>query len=111
MSQATKEDLFEVLGRPEVENLVRLDGQPIKDSLPKQMVNVASWKAWFEEYDEDLRVIDLGEAFMHGAEPEKLAQPDALRVPESIFTDTLDYRSDLWRIGIVVRTRRFCKAR
>ena len=104
MSQATKEDLSKVLGEPEVEDLVRLDGQPIKDSLPKQMANVATWYD-FDEWDEDLRVIDLGEAFMHGKKPESLAQPDALRVPESIFTDTLDYRLDLWRVGIVVSNK------
>ena len=110
MSQATKEDLFKVLGQPEVEGLVRLDGQPIKDSLPKQLVNVAAWENWIEEYEEDLRVIDLGEAFKHGEAPEYSAQPHALLVPESIFTDTVDYRLDLWRIGIVVRLMRFCKA-
>ena len=109
LSQATKEDLFSVLGQPEVDNLVRLDGQPIKDSLPKQLVNVADWENWIEEYEEDLRVIDFGEAFMQGEEPERLAQPAGMQVPESIFTDTLDYRMDLWRIGIVVRTMRFCK--
>ena len=110
MSKATKEDLFSVLGQPEVEDLVRLDGQPIKDSLPKQLVNVAAWEDWIEEYEEDLRVIDLGEAFKHGEEPERPALPHALRVPESIFTDTVDYRQDLWRIGVVVRIMRFCKA-
>ena len=110
LSQATKEDLFSVLGQPEVDNLIRLDGQPINNNLPKQIVNVATWGDWTEGYEEDLRVIDFGEAFMHGEEPERLAQPGALRVPESIFTDTLDYRLDLWRTGIVVRTMRFCKA-
>ena len=74
------------------------------------MVNVAAWENWTEEYEEDLRVIDFGEAFIHGKQPERLAQPDALRVPESIFTDNLDYRMDLWRIGIVVGIMRFCKS-
>ena len=94
LPQTTKEDFFSVLGQPEVEYLVRLDGQPIRKGLPKQLVNVAAWVNWIEEYEEDLRLIDFGEAFIHGEEPERLAQPNALRVPESIFTDTFDYRMD-----------------
>ncbi|KAF4768961.1 hypothetical protein N7455_008914 [Penicillium solitum] len=34
-------------------------------------------------------------------QPEKLAQPSILRVPETIFTDRFDYRLDLWRAGCI----------
>lgn len=37
-----------------------------------------------------------------GKQPEKLAQPSILRVPETIFTDRFDYRLDLWRAGCMV---------
>lgn len=66
------------------------------------MVKAASWLDWGDEDEEDLRVIDLGEAFHKGAEPAKLAQPGALRAPETIFTSRFDYRVDLWRAGIMV---------
>ena len=38
---------------------------------------------------------------MNGEEPERLAQPPALRVPESLFTDNLDYTGLVayWQCG------------
>jgi hypothetical protein len=74
-----------------------------KRGLPTELVKAASWEEWIEEDDEDIRIIDLGETFIQGAEPAKLAQPGHLKAPETIFTDTFDYRVDLWRAGIMVR--------
>ncbi len=106
MSQTTKKDVFDVLGGPESEELARLDGKPLEDSLPKQLVKIAGWDNWTDQDEEDLRIIDFGEAFLQGAEPTRLAQPDALRAPETIFTSKFDCRLDLWRAGIVVRRLR-----
>ncbi|KAK9369387.1 kinase-like domain-containing protein [Lipomyces kononenkoae] len=78
LSQLTEKNLFNVLGTPEPEELARLDD------------------------DEDLRIIDLGEAFLQGAEPTTLAQPGSLQAPETIFTDSFDYRLHLWRAGCVI---------
>jgi hypothetical protein len=58
---------------------------------------------WIDEDEEDIRLIDFGETFTQGAEPERIAQPGVLRVPETIFTDRFDYRIDLWRVGFAVR--------
>jgi serine/threonine-protein kinase SRPK3 len=100
----SKDTLFEVLGFPETESLVRLDGKPLDQGLPQQLIKVASWRNWFEENDEDIRIIDLGQAFRHGDEPIEIAQPGTLRAPETIFTNKFDYRIDLWRAGIMVGT-------
>ncbi|KAF7593753.1 hypothetical protein BBP40_010929 [Aspergillus hancockii] len=70
----------EVLGAPEIELLVRVD----------------------DEDKEKIRLLDLGESFVQGEEPKKLAHPDTLRVPEIIFTDTFNYRVYLWRTGCMV---------
>lgn len=102
LSQSSEGDIFDVLGAPESEELARLDGKPIADGLPKQLVKVASWDNWADEDEEDLRLIDFGEAFLQGQEPTRLAQPDALRAPETILTNKFDYRLDLWRAGIAV---------
>lgn len=97
-----KEQLFKVIGAPKIEPLARLDGVPLPDNLPTQLVRAAEWVEWTDEDDEDIRLFDFGESFLQGEEPEKLAQPGMLRVPEIIFTETFDHRVDLWRAGCMV---------
>jgi serine/threonine-protein kinase SRPK3 len=106
LSQLTEEKLFKVLGAPTSEKLARLDGEPLDEGVPSQLVKTARWSGWVDEYDEDLRIFDFGESFRKGAELERLAQPGPLKAPETIFTDSYDYRLDLWRAGIIVRTAR-----
>jgi len=104
--QLTENEFLKVLGSPELEELARLDGKPLDNGLPNQLVKAAGWDEWIDEDDEDLRIIDLGESFLQGAEPKMLAQPGCLQAPETIFTDSFDYRLDLWRAGCVVRKLR-----
>lgn len=103
LSQLTQNDLVEVLGPPESEALARLDGNPLEKGLPNRLVKAAGRDDWIDEDDEDLRIIDLGESFLQAAEPQTLAQPGSLQAPETIFTNSFDYRVDLWRAGCVVR--------
>lgn len=105
LSDATEEELFEILGPTEIEPLARMDGTPLENGLPTQLVKAAEWNDWIDEDDEDIRLLDFGESFLRGEEPERLAQPGTLRVPETIFTDCLNYRADLWRAGCMVRDR------
>lgn len=102
MSNLTEKSLFEILEHPETEKVVRLDGRPLDKGVPKQMVQRASWDDWTDEDHEDLRITDLGEAFRHGEEPLRLAQPGPLKAPEAILMNHFDYRIDLWRAGIMV---------
>lgn len=102
LSNATEEDLFEVLGTPESELLARLDGEPLGKSLPTHLIKATEWEDWIDEDDEDIRIIDFGEVFLQGKEPKHLAQPGPLRVPETIFTDRFDHTVDLWRAGCMV---------
>ncbi|KAK9236605.1 kinase-like domain-containing protein [Lipomyces kononenkoae] len=98
----TEEQLFEFLGFPEIEALARLDGTPLENGLPKQLVKAAEWVEWIDEDDEDIRLLDFGESFLQGEGPKRLAQPGTLRVPETIFTNFFDYRADLWRTGCMI---------
>lgn len=104
LSQLTEEELFEVLGTPETEELARRDGKSLGKSLPSHLIKATGWDNWIDEDEEDIRVFDLGEAFLRGAEPEKLPQPSHLRAPETIFMNSCDSRHDLWRAGIMVRS-------
>jgi serine/threonine-protein kinase SRPK3 len=98
---------FDVLGFPEIEPLARIDGAPLDNGLPTQLVKAAEWVDWIDEDEEDIRLLDFGESFLEGEQPEKLAQPSNLQVPETIFTDHFDYRLDLWRAGCMVRQAPF----
>jgi serine/threonine-protein kinase SRPK3 len=103
LTQLSKKKIFRVIGSPEWENLIRLDGKAIEPGMPTQLVKTAVWDNWVEEDEEDVRLIDFGEAFAHGNEPSTLAQPKGLEAPETIFIDSFDYRVDLWRVGCTVQ--------
>ncbi|KAH8429360.1 uncharacterized protein LDX57_007024 [Aspergillus melleus] len=102
LSNMTEEQLFEVLGVPEIAPLARIDGTPLENGLPSQLVKATEWTDWIDEDDEDIRLLDFGESFLQGEEPTRLAQPGILRVPETIFTDSFGYRVDLWRTGCMI---------
>ena len=83
-----------------------MDGKPIGEGIPVQLIKSAEWVGWPDEDDdddEDIRLIDLGEAFSQDAVPERLPQPGGLQAPETIFTGRFDHKLDLWRAGLIVR--------
>ncbi|OOO08217.1 Calcium-binding EF-hand-containing protein [Aspergillus oryzae] len=88
LSHASENELFEVLGTPEIELLARVDGAPLHNGLPTQLVKAAEWVEWVDEDDEEIRLLDVGESFLQGEEPNVLAQPGTLRVPET-FSQTV----------------------
>ncbi|KFY38574.1 hypothetical protein V494_04318 [Pseudogymnoascus sp. VKM F-4513 (FW-928)] len=102
LSKVTKERLFQVLGEPFLENVERIDGQPLADGIPHYLVKSATWDGWDRECDEDFRILDFGECFVHGREPDIITQPGGLMPPETVLTEEFDYRVDLWRVGIAI---------
>ncbi|KAJ5812377.1 hypothetical protein N7474_008678 [Penicillium riverlandense] len=110
LKTTTEQQIFRVLGTPEIESLARLDGQPLQKGLPTQLVKAAEWVDWIDEDEEEIRLLDFGESFLLDTKPEKLAQPGILRVPETIFTDGFDYRVDLWRVGCMIYSILFTKS-
>ncbi|OBT72695.1 hypothetical protein VF21_08829 [Pseudogymnoascus sp. 05NY08] len=99
---ADEESVLKCVGPPEIDEVTRIDGAPLRQGLPTQMVKAAEWMEWVDEDEEDIRLLDFGETFTQGAEPERIAQPGVLRAPETIFTHKFDYRLDLWRVGIAI---------
>ena len=104
MQDCSEEDLVELLGPPRTEELRPSDGHPLKASLPKHVVGSTYWDSWIDEDEEDIRLIDLGEAFPRGAEPTRVAQPFGLNAPETALTSRIDHKIDMWRAGCVVST-------
>ena len=106
LSKLSEAELFEALGHPEPDELTRADGEPLGQSVPSQLIQPAQWTGWpldDDEDDENIRIIDFGEAFDKDTAPVRLAQPDGLQARETIFIGRFDYRQDLWRVGLVVR--------
>lgn len=88
MSHLSEGELFEVLGLPESEELIRLDGEPLGKGIPNRLVKLVEWISWPDEDDkdnEDTRVMNLGEVFSQDAVPERLAQPGCLQAPPNDF--------------------------
>lgn len=95
MLNSPGQELFDILSSPKVEPPARNDSTPLDNGLRTQLVKAGEWVDWIDEDQEGIRLLDFGESFLKGEEPEKLAQPSNLRVPETIFTDHFDYRLDL----------------
>lgn len=102
LAHLPEDRLFEVIGTPEVTSLSRIDGAPLSPSLPKQLVGEVEWVEWIDEDEEDIRLLDWGEAFVHNAAPTELAQLADYRVPETFFTGKFDHTVDLWLAGCTV---------
>lgn len=97
-----EETLFEVIGSPQVVPLERCDEIPLNKRLPKELLECAHWNEYSGEEEDDIRLIEFGESFLHGEEPAVLNQPRHLRCPETIIAETFNYRVDLWRTGCFV---------
>jgi hypothetical protein len=104
LNRSSIKSIFKTIGAPESEKLTYLDDRPFPLGIPEQLVEKTSWDDWIDEDEEDVRIIDFGQAFLHGAEPIDLAEPGDLQVPEKIFAGHFDYRVDLWRAGCTVTT-------
>jgi hypothetical protein len=102
LNRSSIKSIFKTVGVPESEKLAHVDDSPLPRGIPQQLVAQTIWPEWIDEDEEDVRIIDFGEAFLSGAEPIELAEPGDLQVPEKLFTGHFDYRIDPWRAGCTV---------
>lgn len=106
---------MKVVGRPTSFVLEHADGTPLPPSAPVSLVRSAAWTGWpdediedqdpddIEDYSfDDIRILDLGEAFLQTDVPTHLFETPGLRAPEIVFAGSFDYRIDLWRVGLIV---------
>lgn len=106
LAHLSNDELSELLGPPESDEIIRMDGEALGEGIPNEMIKSTEWPGWpnvDDEDDQDIRIIDLGEAFSQNAVPETLAQPEGLQAPETFFTGKFDHTLDLWRAGLMVR--------
>lgn len=109
LNNRRQDQINKIVGHPPIAPLDRVDGQPLEKGQPPYLVQRLDWHKWGKEEYEDIRLLDFGECFQQGEEPESLAQSSILRVPETLLSDSFDYRVDLWRTGLVVCMCRWCR--
>lgn len=68
LSNATEKQPFDVLGPPEVESLARIDGTPLENGLPTQLVRAAECEDWVDEDEEEIRLLDFERASSNTAQ-------------------------------------------
>lgn len=76
---------------------------PRPPNLPGFLMDIATYKNWFDCPEEEIRLVDWGESFPIDQTPTGIAQPPDLNSPETFFVGHFDYAHDLWRAGCVVR--------
>jgi serine/threonine-protein kinase SRPK3 len=91
--------LFDLLGEPEKAPVRRLDEKSIDSGMPQYLVRPAEHRRDFPFLEQPIKIVDFGEAFTQDDAPCSLHTPLAVRAPEAVFSDKIDYRVDLWSAG------------
>ncbi|KKZ61962.1 hypothetical protein EMCG_03555 [[Emmonsia] crescens] len=99
----SEDGLNNILGAPEIGNVVRNDGEPLGSQMPKYLVHPINipcikWKLPHIR----VQLVDFGEAFMQNHKPSTLHTPLVFRAPEVIFQDSFDHRVDIWSMGCTI---------
>ncbi|KAF2022232.1 hypothetical protein BU24DRAFT_417870 [Aaosphaeria arxii CBS 175.79] len=91
------------LGEPETAPVHRSDGQPLLEShVPKYIVRPTFYPVKVRSSFESIKIIDFGQSFLRHDVPHEFHNPLAVRAPEIIFKDKVDYRMDLWSMGCLL---------
>lgn len=115
LANSSVENLFEAIGTPVSQTVVRRDGQPLGQGIPKEIVGSANM-VFFDMSiaDEELRIVGFDRAFSGEIEKKDfpLVMEEGIRYrraenqfmipPEWFFEKKLDYHADLWAAGCAV---------
>lgn len=102
LNSLTEEQLLKQLGAPETGEVTRLDGKPLGPGVPKYLVWPSCFPVSKAMLLNSIKVIDFGESFTRNVKPRTLHTPLAVRAPEVIFAEDIDFRVDLWSMGCMV---------
>ncbi|RGP76702.1 heterokaryon incompatibility het-6 [Fusarium longipes] len=103
LDSLNEDDFIAGLGKIETHAVTRIDGGPLADNVPTQVVRPAT----FPTRDSllscpSIKVIDFGEGFFGDSPPANLNTATSIRPPEMIFDEPVDYRVDLWSGGCLI---------
>lgn len=104
LHELNEAELVGKLGSPQIGSITRKDGQPLEPGIPPYLVEPASYpgEMFFSFSQPKFKLIDFGGSFSSDDIPRTLHTPLAVRAPEIIFADKLDYRVDLWSLGCLI---------
>ncbi|KAJ5772948.1 hypothetical protein N7457_007844 [Penicillium paradoxum] len=92
----------DILGKPELGLVRRLDGQGLEANVPSYMVKPTPYPTQSWDSAQSIKIIDFGESFLRTTIPQTLHTPLPVRAPEVIFEDRIDYQVDLWSMGCML---------
>lgn len=99
MSESAILELFE---EPETALVTRSDNAPVEDCKPRYLVWPVSIDPEELTSNLEIKLLDFGQSFTSLTRPNTLNVPLALRAPEILLKQDIDYRIDLWSMGCMV---------
>ena len=94
------EQLYECMGHPVKEEVVRLDGQPIENSVPASTVHSGSLSRLAQRtLLFKLLLVDFGGAYFLEDPPLKTSTPSQYSAPEVLRSLGISSASDMWALG------------
>ncbi|QPC80184.1 hypothetical protein HYE68_010936 [Fusarium pseudograminearum] len=104
LSALSEADFVARLGKVETGPVTRLDGGPLEDNFPTQIIRPAPFPTSDILLENpSVKIIDFGQAFFGNNAPSTLHNPIAVRAPEIVFGDQLNVRVDLWSAGCLAQ--------
>ena len=104
-SSLSESAILELLEEPETEPVIRSDDKPIESCKPSYIVAPVSIEPEELHSDLEIKLLDFGQSFTSLTRPNTLHTPLALRAPEILLQDDINYQVDLWSVGCMVSAR------
>ncbi|KAK9444563.1 protein kinase-like protein, partial [Metarhizium brunneum] len=98
----SEEVFIDMLGKPKVGLVQKVGGQPVEPGMPQYIVQSARYSKIPIKSFRGIKIVDFGQSFLPAFAPRTLRTPLAVRPPEVLFSDPLDFRVDLWSMGCML---------
>lgn len=98
----SEEVFIDMLGKPKVGLVQKVGGRSIEPGMPPHIVQSATYSKIPLKSFRGIKIVDFGQSFLPAFAPRTLRTPLAVRPPEVLFSDPLDFRVDLWSMGCMV---------
>ncbi|KAF2860321.1 kinase-like protein [Piedraia hortae CBS 480.64] len=100
LNEFTEEEFLRLFPYALTKEVKSKDGSPLPPNVPKYLVmhGYNPTQSWNED---DIMLIDFGQAFYLASPPATLATPICYRPPEVVFHEKVDEKVDVWSAGIL----------